>query len=336
MLTQRGLDWMQLAHGPFMAWINGERLKMAHADRMKWARLDMYDELAMVAAYKAYGSECFVISAEVADELAATSLDEVRTGDLRLPYPCFYIAFEEWLNIGVEGWLIEGAYVRQHPGEISITLAFQDPSENRPLWATDKSYTVNLPATEAVKLSEAIDREVMVARRRAEKLRVELEGGIEAAGFARSPGVGVLPSMSQERIAVELEKHDAEIEDALSAIANALCLLTALPESMDHPIRRFPRPRQSRPGTGHRTIPGAVPVRFISFQAPEAKISASTTQTSVRSANAVRSHWRRGHWRRTPFGKKADPAYRPVWIRPTMVNPGNGDVAARTSYEVRK
>jgi len=323
-----GLDGIQGCL-PALRRLLNERLEpMSVDDRRVWVAQihDVYDETFRVGVFKAYGSQSFVLSERVVAELLRTDLADVQIGDIKLPFPCFYCTFEH--PVMLAGRELEGVLFRhQFESNLTLTLCAVEDRDGAPSWAIEPTFSVEMDPLSATTLVAVLDDQIARTSADAVKLRKELEEGIDAAALD-TVNAAVLPSTSQERLADELSAARGFVGEALALALNCLCLLTAPPEEMVTPNVVWPRPLQSRPGTAHKTERGALPVRFVDFQRVE------QGGESTGAGSSPRAHWRRSHWRRQPYGPAGDRAYRPKWIRGTMVNPDHGPAAEASIYRV--
>lgn len=306
-----------------------ERLEpMAVVDRKVWVSqiYDVFDEAVRVGLYRAYGSQAFVLSERVVAELMRTDLADVQVGDTRVPFPAFYCTFER--PVMLSGRELEGVYFR-HESEtrLTLTLCVVEDRIGAQGWAIEPTFSVTLDPSSGATLAESLDLEIARVRRDGAKLKKELQDGIDAAALDEV-NAAVMPSTSQERLADELSAARGFVGEALALALNCLCLLTAPPEEMVTPNVVWPRPVQARPRTAHKTERGALPVRFVDFGRWQG------SGESAGGGSSPRAHWRRSHWRRQPYGPAGDRAYRPKWIRGTMVNPDHGPAAETSIYRV--
>lgn len=309
--------------------LNTRLQPMTLADRREWVGQvhDVFDEAARVGLFNAYGAQCFVIAPGVVDALGRTELAEIQVEDVcPPPFPALYVELEHPFAAG--GFALEGLYVRHDPKlGLNVNLCVVENRENAPDWAIEPTFTLELPLNGS--LIGAVERQMLTNRERAERLRTDLEAGIDALG-GNSLGIGVLRSTSEEKLAAAMETEQGFVERALTLSANILCLLRGGPAEMFGPPETWPRPAQPRPGAAHKTEKGALEVRYVSFGA----------SGDVRGEGggiggiSPRAHWRRGHWRRTPYGPAGDKVYQPRWIRPTLVNPEHGPAAEASVYRV--
>ncbi|MFN3994859.1 MAG: hypothetical protein ACK4IU_18355 [Tabrizicola flagellatus] len=325
-----GLDGL-VGSLPGLQRLMNERLEpMAVIDRKVWVSqiYDVFDEAVRVGLFKAYGSQSFVLSESVVAELLRTDLADIQIGDIRVPFPAFYCAFSR--PVMLSGRELEGVYFRhQDETSLSMTLCAVEDRDGAPDWAIEPTFSVTLDPTSGFTLAECLDHEIARVRQDGAKLRSELEDGIDATAVDEV-NLAVMPSTSQERLADELNAARGFVGEAIALALNCLCLLTALPEKMVTPSVVWPRPFQPRPGTAHKTERGALPVRFVDFGRGEG------SGEGTGGGSSPRAHWRRSHWRRQPYGPVRDRAYRPKWIRGTIVNPGHGPAAEASVYRVNE
>lgn len=323
-----GLDGLQGSIPALQRLINERLESMAVVDRKVWVRqlYDVFDEAAIVGLFKAYGAQSFVLSERVVAELLRTNLADIQIGDVRVPFAAFYCAFER--PVMLSGRELEGVYFRlQDETSLSLTLCAVEDRDGAPDWAIEPTFSVTLNPKSGSTLAGCLDLEIARVRQNGAKLRAELEAAIDATALD-DVNAAVLPSTSQERLADELSAARGFVGEALALALNCLCLLTAPPEEMITPNVLWPRPIQSRSGTAHKTEKGALPVRFVDFGRGDG------SDEGTGGGSSPRAHWRRAHWRRQPFGPSGDRAYRPKWIRGTMVNPDHGPVAEASIYQV--
>jgi len=330
-LGPSGLAGLQARMPALGRWINGPRMELPTEERAQWVGQvhDAIDEIARVSCIRAYGTQVFVIASDVTSELAKTSIGEICMADIRLPFPGFYIQFEQPITLPDSREVLEGAYVRGGSKRIAISLCTIDPEEARPWWAMDRTYAVELDCGDPQQLlQQAVDLQVAKNRENAARLRSDLEAASQALQPSVPFTLDVMRSTAEEKQAEILASNSSAVECALEVVVNAICLLTVLPDAMVKEGSVWPRPVQTRPGSSHKTEKGALPVRFISFG------SSMPGERSEGEGISPRAHWRRGHWRRTPYGPISDRAYRPKWIRPTLVNPDHGPAAEASIYRV--
>lgn len=332
-ISEAGMQLFQSQGYHFNEWINGARMLLPVTERKKWVGqlYECYDEVARVAAFRAYGQQAFLLSKEVVTELSKTSVGDIRLTDLHLPYSCCYVALEVPLPFGGPNEVLEGAYFRSAGKRIDVTVCTRKTDASWPAWAIDPAYGIELASDdEECLLADAVDRQIQRSLARGVNLREGLERSAKEAQPLVDFQLEVMPSVSQERQATELEAKKASLIEAMALLANVICLLTAMPEEVVGPQQWLPAPVQNRPGTSHKMERGSLQVRKITFG------NSSSSHSGVRTEGAatVRAHWRRGHWRRTPYGPKGSSYYQPKWIRPVLVNPQNGGMAEHSEYSV--
>lgn len=288
-------------------------------------------EATAAANFLSAGRQAFVIADPVVEALSRTSPGDVRVADIQLPFSALYVAFETPVFGAKGNYPCEGAYLWRWPGEgMFVRLALL---EDKIGLAADFPHPgITLPLADEQTLADIIDG----FRHQLGKLTKDyaadpfkhMAPDWQKHGDMRSK-VRITKPTSQ-RIQEYLDSDGDDFGKHLATVLSCACLLTSAPEDMVRANVIWPRPVQTRPGTSHKTERGALPVRYVSF--------GTAAAGGVGSGDGVspRAHWRRGHWRRTPYGPVTDRAYRPKWIRPTLVNPDHGPVAEASVYRVAK
>jgi hypothetical protein len=290
----------------------------------------MMGEFVAVVSYMNADAQTFVFAKPVVEELRKTDVGHVRVSDLRLPFDAFFIAFEEPVAV-CPGYLCEGAYFwKLGADEIYIRVALLSDRTSVAEWLPDPGVTMpvlNAEETLEQLICTFLDRLGSLTRDSANDPYAHMT--VEFRNL--SIGLTNVPSKPTSERLEDFQRANGEaFANCLATVLGAACLLTAVPEEMVRPNVIWPRPVQARPGTSHKTIRGAVPVRYISFGASD------STGHGTGERFSPRAHWRRGHWRRQPFGPASDRAYRPTWIRPTLVSPDHGPVAEASVYRVNE
>lgn len=108
----------------------------------------------LLAQYRQYGQQSFVIGPQLQQMFERTSLEGVPENMLKMPFPTIYIALPDcpWkIWGGVTGWhKVSGVLVRYHEETNSFTLfLWADENENARVAGDDASFWLNLDMNEA-------------------------------------------------------------------------------------------------------------------------------------------------------------------------------------------
>jgi hypothetical protein len=108
----------------------------------------------LLAQYRQYGQQSFVIGPQLQQMFERTSLEGVPGHMLKMPFPTLYIALPDcpWkIWGGVTGWhSVSGVLVRYHPESNSFTLfMWAAENENARVVGDDASFWLNLDMNEA-------------------------------------------------------------------------------------------------------------------------------------------------------------------------------------------
>jgi hypothetical protein len=290
---------------------------------------DLLDEVARNAVWARFGRQTFLIGAGVQAELMRSVSGEVRVDDIEVPYPAFYVGFEnQGPRIG-SGYL-EGLMVRSSKTQISVSLCIS-PLPEQPSWKIDPVFTVELKRGSALTVANAISEYSNQIHQKVADLEVAIENGI-ASLKSKDTRFGTVAVTSARQQAEAFADAEDEIASATEFAANVLCLLASPHDSLLSQQEWFPKSTLpiAKKNKAEHLQRGAIAVRWLKFEQSQSDGNTSGTLGAI----SPRAHWRRGHFRRQPYGPKGDATFRPKWIRPVLVNPENGSPAERSEYRV--
>ena len=300
------------------------------SDSLEHPLSSVVHEMVAEGNFRIAGRQAFVIADAVVEELAKTSPGDVRVGDIKLPFFAIYVAFENPRAV-FGTYLCEGAYLWQsEAGALFLRLALVVNRQHWSNWLPDPAFPLTMPFMDQT-LAQVIDDLPAIFEDKTYQYLLNPFHDMSPEWSDLKSGRTLVPSKpTSQRLLEFVVEYGEDLKQALATVLGVACLLSAAPENMIKPNVIWPIPVQARPGTSHKTVKGALPVRFVSFGP-----SHESRNSAIGLGVSPRAHWRRGHWRRTPFGPTADRAYRPKWIRPTLVNASHGPAAETSIYRVR-
>lgn len=290
---------------------------------------NIINEMSWLARVEASGRQHFLIADDVKKELLNSDLGQIRVSDIRLPFEAFYVALEVSLDFG--SFAFEGAYVAMSPQGPMVSMAFQEADASAPDWFLTRTYTVVMDERDAL-LAEVIATKAVEEVDNARKLAADISDAIGSF-----PGTVVAKSV--EGFGRDFAEREVELTAALTLVGNVLCLLAAMPEDMIRDVEFVP-PRSPQTSVSTKA---ARKVRGAALKAGSLEVRRLTFLRSDQHAGngegsdriGPRAHWRRGHWRRQQVGPASQRTFKPVWIRPTLVNPDRGGAAEESIYDVK-
>lgn len=278
----------------------------------------------LVCQYELNGRQIFDLGDSLSEMLLQTDLGDCTLADLQLPYECFYLRFGKQESIKSE-WeddyeYADGAFIARTPWsdedealrwriKVGLSMVKKDGHG-----VMNAGYYVDLTPSEAeMPVMQGV--ESAMARR---KLAM-LEGTSQ-----NTPGY----EFAQFRI-YEVEEGARLGRLALPLIVNALFYLNSLKSIPDPSPGRdtssdlATRWAQAKPEKRAKlrstlTADGYAVVKLLGSELDGVP--------SFNGQGGQRTHWRRGFWREQPYGPGMQ-LRRRTWIRPTVVNAGNGNSA---------
>lgn len=275
------------------------------------------------------GRNTFLLTPPLVEMLQHTNLDGVRLADIELPFKTFYLGFGDAYPGKLPGPpnRIDGAYIEEYGGVISITLTSRRldvSNESSASWPFNRDrygFVILDLKDKSRSLTEALDDWVAAYTARETGDDDALDAA--AAMFAEQ---GIRLERPKVRACDEASAYmteaRAEIAAALGLVANALCYLGAEPELSGPELPDDAPPAQAQAfmagsGSAHKTAKaqlldrGISVVRWLGPRVPHSK--------NLNAHGATKAaHWRSGHWRRQAYG----PGWslrRLKWIAPVMV-----------------
>lgn len=267
-----------------------------------------------------------------------------------MPFPAFYMAFEEAPEFSFAGQrqCFEGVYVRQITTGFALSISVL-PQRHRFGSLADvlPNIVIDLDQDADITLAEALDAAMVKSRARfatAEPLALP-EDVIEQAADAGIRLQAANPP-AEKVVAERNIAAEAAVREALAIVANSLCLLSAQPDdllvedgwdgaSSEEELSLETGSKKARQRAKAELLErGALPVRRISLKLDQSAGRSDYGEASE-TGGTVRTHWRRGHWRRQPTGAGRQ-EIRLLWIRPVLVSPASGMAADLSIYTIRR
>jgi hypothetical protein len=298
----------------------------------------------LIAMFQESGRNIFHIEPELVRLFLKTSVDEVISEDLKFPYDTFYLHFGEEAEIyaPVENEdpepihiPIEGAYisfsadwrVEFDAGELSINLV---PGFVAGCSEENLTYEMNL-TLHGNELGFIRDNaRYAIAKRFLMKFE---NPWVEPNAFMlRNTGL-TSSDIEKHRKEWRIPERDIQWKEpaykALTLIINALTFITSEHSDVveerpsSAPKKLLAKSKSAKPKEARRASNKLDSLGFTRVKILGRSFKGNVGVKRNGTGESQQSHWRRGHWRRQPFGPKKDSRTKLVWIKPTVVNPGN-------------
>lgn len=319
---------------------------------------EMNDVLAAYV-HKCHGAAIYSLPDALTEEFLHTGCDEVNLHDIRLPFQSLYISFRPPKELKLGDALVDGCYVCRQPGEepesmgellLVLTSRRADVDYGRSLsvCCTDPTFSIHLPIGES---GHGCDVGVAVERGFQDFMDRNAPPTDDFSQDVALPNGFVVKHLdvraqSRARRVETFLSQESVFHTCLNIIINALCFISFRPEDISEEWDRDPpawvvealadardtRSARDRRFNANRLIVTNDYTRIL--VCGKRLFSGGESVSAGGAGTAARAHWRRGHWRRQRHGPgRLQVVVR--WIRPTLVNQDNGQVAEARIYDVQ-
>lgn len=310
----------------------------------------------LIAMFQECGKNIFHIEPELIRLFEKTSVDDVISEDLKFPYSALYLHFGEEaeiyapldddsdpepLRIPIEGaylWFVKDHRVEFDAGDLRINLV---PGFVARTSEEDLTYELDLTlhGNELGYIRENARHSI------AKKFLMKFENPWVApnAFMLRNTGL-TARDIEQRRENWHIPERDLQWKEtaykALTLIINALTYITSEHSDVveerppSTPKKLLAKSQSTKPKESRRASRKLDSLGFTKVKILGRSFKGSVGGKLNGTGESQQSHWRRGHWRRQPFGSKKDNRTKLVWIKPTLVNPGNQSSMAKVSGHV--
>ena len=273
------------------------------------------------------GSNIFHFKRELLELLEKTDVSEIQIGQIKFPYPNFYISLRELSKSlpsdSSKDAIIDGIYV-----------SFTDDSEEDLIYKYHISFHI-CGFSESRKEDEF--------KRNVQDI-MELPAGLtfvnenstitDAIAEVHKIMTDTLESKTRSTEAIEreidyqLEEYNL-LKDNLNLMVNCLLYLSSvkpdieakfvdgLPIHIKNKIEKANTKHRKEIAEKEALLSGYSKINLVGNSFIKEKTSHHTT-------GEIAPHWRRGHWRNQPFGQKLSET-KIIWIKPTIVNKEKGE-----------
>jgi hypothetical protein len=307
---------------------------------------------ACLAAYthRASGGAIYVLPERLVEEFSNTDFDDVRVGDLKLPFDNLFIKFTppEPLYLA-EGAPVDGCYIVKQMDEyfVSVTSYWEgvDYVRSIPLTTLDLRFNLHLPAEDAeISINAAVEKGIEAFMKENSPPTEDLSQMVTRPDGTTCYVEDVRAKSRKRRIEV-FQSQEPVFRACLNIIINAACFISFRPEDIteewDGEVPEWVIEALNDPkGTRRSRDRKRDAYRHISnSDYTRIKICGKNLFADFPHSGATghcvspRAHWRRGHWRRQRYG----PALAfviPRWIRPTIVKKDNSPLVESRIYDV--
>jgi hypothetical protein len=351
--AQRVQDTFQTLTQAMTAHYNDGILRVPVERRPKDIRMMKGElDLAMQAvAWHHRGRNAFVLSDGLHAALRRTDLKGVRFGDVKLPFPSFYISLANRFDRGLVGSdnVIDGAYVSGGEGRIHICLTTrrQDAgarsSRNWP-FSRDPYFDVPLKAHANETFEDLL--QAAIATREIDLVGETYlpDGWVDGPVDVDGHMVHVTHNTTRRGEEARDRQEDLPVvRQALALIVNTLAWLTikpqdstSLPEwTSDAHGRAVAQSREGSKGKRQQAVAELLQGGFARIRIAGRELDAERDlrPSEGDGSELQESHWRIGHWRRQPHGEGLL-LRRLQWVRPTLVRPDLGPPSTGRIYDV--
>lgn len=303
------------------------------------------------AAWHHRGRNAFALSDGLHAALRRTDLKGVRIGDVKLPFPAFYISLAHRFDRGLVGSdnVIDGAYVTGAEGRLDIVLTTrrQDASlrsgRNWP-FSRDPYFHVPLDYDGNDTFEDLL--QAAIAGRKIDLVGETyipddwIDGPVDIDG--RKVNVTYNTTRRPEEAKDRAEDLPA-VREALALVVNTLAWLTIRPEDATGPAewsadahrKAVIQSGEGSKGKRQQAVAELLQGGFARIRIAGRELDAERgfRASNGDQAEMQESHWRIGHWRRQPYGE-AMLLRRLQWIRPTLVRPDLGPPSKGRIYDL--
>jgi hypothetical protein len=274
--------------------------------------------------YAESGQQVYYLGRRMQSLLGNTNIDKVPQDFHGVPYPCFYLAFQNppyriWGGKRTQWHEIGGVYVQEHiPGILSL-VAWGKENERSTYVGDDATYWINIKLDDVPSTDGMLDIDSYMA-----ELITQLNQD------ASDPGIVITPDVRQEQ--------NKNVTRLARVVINLLLYLnSSQPElvRMDNPGKRaklkarLKKAKNAKKKRKYQRQLAALPQARVIWigksleQAPPNVVA----QPGAGPSRVVKQHWRKGHWHPYWTGPRKDASGQPQkgteqvlrWVQPTLV-----------------
>jgi len=310
------------------------------------------DTDACMAAYthRAQGGAVYVLPDRLVEEFDNTDCDDVRAGDVKLPFDNLFIKFTPPKPLYLaDGAPVDGCYIVKQMDEyfISVTSYWKgvDYVRSLPITTLDLRFNLHLPAKDPeMSINEAVKHGIEAFMEENAPPTENFSQTVTRPDGTTCYVEDVRAKSRKRRIEV-LKSQEPVFRACLNIIVNAACFISFRPEDIteewDGEVpgwvlealkdQKGGRRSRDRKRDAHRHISNSECTRI--------RICGKNLFADLPHDGGTghgvspRAHWRRGHWRRQRYGP-ALALMIPRWIRPTVVKRDNGPLVETRIYDV--
>jgi hypothetical protein len=303
-----------------------------------------------VGAFTVHGRNIFLLSPDLTEMLSRTDLHGVHAGDLRMPFPTFYVSFGDSFDGSLPGPpnQIDGAYLTAFSNDSLQVLVTSRRLDVRPdrakRWpfSRDLYYYTPLDTSDPDRTFDKLIRQAVETKEiSVEPELIEPDGDIVLGTGTRQILVRDVRHETQAEHAEYMREGLAAFGRALSLGVNAVCYLNASSDEGatevgypdDAPTELVKGVNSERRSTRNSATAGLLDKGFMQVYLIGRSVRVSD-ETEGSNGREVSTHWRRGHWRRQPVGPSRSER-RLTWVRPALVRADKGEATAGHVYRVR-
>ena len=340
---------------------NLHKLAFEPAARPRSPMFEDGDTCMAAFTHRANGGAIYVLPDRLVEEFDNTDCDEIRMGDIKLPFPNLFLKFTPPQPLFLaDGAPVDGCYLIKQGDEYLFTLTSHwegvDYSRSLSVACLDPTFSLHLPAP-AFKLDQpgqdtdlcinaAVELGIKDFLSRNAPPTEDISQTIERPDGTTTTVIDVRAKSRQWRIAV-FQSQEPVFRACLNIIVNAACFISFRPEDISEDWEGEP-PRwviealkDARDSRSARDRKRDALRNIASGDYTRIKICGKNLFSDVPIEGSTghgispRAHWRRGHWRRQRHGTGLS-LVTPRWIRPTIVKKDNGPLVEARIYDVQK
>ena len=278
--------------------------------------------------YAQCGQQVYYLGPRMQELLSATDLTKVPARFLGLPYPCFYVAFEDtpcriWGGEHTRWHQVAGCYVIQQTEEALALVFWGRENERSVMVGDDATFWMVFKDSDILTTGEGDDRLYNL-----EQHIVDLVH--DKKRDATDPGFGPMPQEVKD-------EQNQNILTLVRIIFNLLLYLNSSePELATQPASKErgalkKRLKKIKNKTKRRKIQkrldNLTEARIVWIGKSLEKEPKVVAKTGAEVSRAVRQHWRKGHWHPYWVGPRKDASGNPRkgdkqvlrWVQPTFV-----------------
>ena len=340
---------------------NLHMLAFARDERPRSASYNDTNATMAAFSHSANGGAIYQLPDALVEEFNYTDCDEVRVGDIRLPFTNVFLKFTppEPLSLD-DGALVDGCYVVKQGNEYLLSLTSRwtavDYSSSLSVACIDPAFSIHLPARgedsenseerEGLRINEAVERGVQEFLEK-NAPPPENQSRVITPPDGTTTFVEDIRALSRARRIAVFRSQEPVFRACLNIIVNAACFISFRPEDISEEwdgnppawvIDALSDPRDTRSARDRKQHAQRVlstgDFTRVRICGKALFRDRSPAEPAMGQGASPRAHWRRGHWRRQRHGVGLM-MVTPRWIRPTLVKRDNGQVVETRLYDVQ-